>query len=371
MGALTTDYMVPTDLYYACLDGSWDRNGNNVFGEPTDGETGGEVDLLGEVYVGRAPVDTVAEVNIFVEKTVRYETQPHPRSTNALFMAEYLGPATIGAAQGWDMFVPMLPFFSKYQVSALDDRPFTVPQWTTAGAINALNASPHLALFNGHGAPDEMMRMFSTDVYTLTNRWPFLAYSVGCDAGAFDNDKFSPDCFGEELVKHDSHGAFAAILNSRLGWYDPDNEWRWSGEFQTEFFRELLVNDHTRLGVAQQLGKQAMISHVESGGLMTYRYCYFEITLFGDPHLPWQTPPAPLRLMVQLERADPAGAGAARVLQWPSVAGRWYSVDRASSPIGPFARLTNGLPATPPRNTFTDSAAGPAWFYRLGVTNSP
>jgi hypothetical protein len=572
MGSLATTSLVPTDLYYACLDGSWDKNGNSVFGEPTDGETGGEVDLLAEVYVGRAPVDTVAEVGIFVQKTLRYETEVHPHRTNVLFMAEYLGSTGSGPSQGWDMFVPLLPYFTNaYQIARLDDAPFTTPQWTKANAITALNASPHLALFNGHGDTDAMMRLYTEDVALLTNQWLFLTYSVGCNAGEFDNDIFSPDCIGEELVKQHSRGAFAAILNSRLGWYDPLNEWRWSGEFQIQFFREMLTNGNTRLGVANQLSKHDMVSQVETSGLMTYRWCYFEITLFGDPHVAWQTPPDFSQLVVssphggasppvgtnrysagslvtcavtnsplsggagqqyvctgwsgtgsvparggatqvnltlttnsqiawtwktqvwfaagvsgsgfvtasngwrdagtalavqatasnyyhfvswtgdvppgmesnaslnltmnqprtltavfaanltsqgtpewwlasygwtnQFEAAsladsdhdgmaawqeyvagtspvDPAsvlrltltreaGPGSGRVLRWPSVANRWYSVYRANSPNGAFAPLTNGMVATPPLNTFTDPAAGDARFYRVGVTNSP
>lgn len=288
MGALTSDYFVPCDLYYACLDGSWDHNNNNAFGEPDDGENGQEVDLLGEVYVGRAPVDTVGEVNIFVQKTLQYETQAHPNRDDILIMAEYLGTQGGVVTQGWDMFVPLTNSFSSFQITRLDDAPMTTPQWTYVDAIDALNQTPHLMLFNGHGDPDSMMRMFTEDLDFLTNPFPFLAYSVGCDAGAFDNDQFGTDSIGEELVKRNSAGAFAAILNSRLGWYDPQEAWKWSGEFQIKFFDHLLNQGQTRLGVANQLGKLDMVGQIETSGLMTYRYCYFEITLFGDPHVAWQ-----------------------------------------------------------------------------------
>jgi hypothetical protein len=372
-------------------------------------------------------------------------------------------------------------------------------------------------------------------------------------------------------VKQHSRGAFAAILNSRLGWYDPTNEWRWSGEFQIQFFRELLDNGNTRLGVANQLSKHDMIGQVETSGYMTYRWCYFEITLFGDPHLAWQTAPAQSQLVVTSEHvgasppagtnnypagsvvsctvtnsplsggvgtqyvctgwsgtgsvpgsgsttqvevtltsnsqiawawktqvwfaasisgngvvtpsngwrdlgsevaiqatpanyyhfagwtgdvpagselnptlnlamnqprtmaaafaenrtttgtpewwlasygwtnnfeaaalADtdndgmlawqeyvagtspldplsvlrvelplPGGAGSGKTLQWASVANRWYSIYTASTPGGVFTLLTNGIPATPPLNTFTDAAGGNARFYRVGVINTP
>ena len=43
------------DIYYACLDGDFDGDGDGRYGEPGDGPDGGEVDLYAELAVGRAP----------------------------------------------------------------------------------------------------------------------------------------------------------------------------------------------------------------------------------------------------------------------------------------------------------------------------
>lgn len=59
---------VPTDLYFATLDGDWDADADNVFGEVVD-----VVDLDPEVAVGRVPVSTVAEVEHYVAKAIVYE----------------------------------------------------------------------------------------------------------------------------------------------------------------------------------------------------------------------------------------------------------------------------------------------------------
>ncbi len=58
---------IPSDLYYACLDGTFDANGNGKDGEPED-----EPDLFADIYVGRAPVDSEQEVSNFVRKTLSY-----------------------------------------------------------------------------------------------------------------------------------------------------------------------------------------------------------------------------------------------------------------------------------------------------------
>ena len=203
-------------------------------------------------------------------------------------------------AQGRDMFAPLTNYFAGYAQARLDDFPFTTPQWSYLDAINELNRSPHLTLFAGHGDPGTVMGLIADDIDGLTNPWPSLIYSVSCDSGAFDNDNFFDpfDCVGEELVKRNSRAAFATILNSREGWYDAQTEWKWSGEFQIKFFEELLNKGNTRLGVANQFSKHALIPKVETTGLMTYRFCYFEITLFGDPHLALQVPPSEAQLAV-------------------------------------------------------------------------
>ncbi|GBF32025.1 hypothetical protein DCCM_0216 [Desulfocucumis palustris] len=65
-----SDYPSPiaADLYYACLNGDFDGNGNRIYGEPGDNP-----DLLAEVYVGRAPIDSHDEASNFVNKTINYE----------------------------------------------------------------------------------------------------------------------------------------------------------------------------------------------------------------------------------------------------------------------------------------------------------
>ena len=181
----------------------------------------------------------------------------------------------------------------------LDDRPFTTPQWTKTDALDALNRSPHLVILNGHGNDETLigvnypfLRSIETsDLDALTNAWPFLAYSVACNVGQFDNDQFSRDSVGEETIKRHSRGAFAAIFNSRVGWYDPQDETKYSGEFQHRFFENLLAHGNTNFGIANQLSKHDLLGHVETSGIMTYRWCYYEITLFGDPHVAWKMPP--------------------------------------------------------------------------------
>ena len=177
-----------------------------------------------------------------------------------------------------------------------------------------------------------MMRLQPGDLGALTNEDLFLAYSVSCQAGRFDNDPMSPDSIAEELVKRPRHGAFAAIFNARVGWFDPRQVWRYSGEYQARFFDQLLDRGQTNLGKACQLSKQDLLGQVESTGVMPYRWCYFQINLLGDPHTPVRLPPVALPAVPS--RANEAGtAGPPRAT--PAL---------ATEPRGPSPTNTNPSP---------------------------
>jgi hypothetical protein len=56
--------LIPSDFYYQCLDGGFNSDQDQDWGEHTDGKDlpggGPGVDLMAEVYVGRAPVENPA-----------------------------------------------------------------------------------------------------------------------------------------------------------------------------------------------------------------------------------------------------------------------------------------------------------------------
>jgi hypothetical protein len=65
---------------------------------------------------------------------------------------------------------------------------------------------------------------------------------------------------------------------------------------------------------------------------------------------------------------NPVVAGGGFVVSWQSVTGRTYSVLAATNLMTGFTALTNGLPATPTVNVYTDKVNGAGQkFYRVGV----
>ncbi len=73
---------IPTDLYYASLKGpeydlpglhDWDKNDNGYYGQYFDGVSLDGVDYAADIGLGRAPVESGAEAQTFVNKVLAYE----------------------------------------------------------------------------------------------------------------------------------------------------------------------------------------------------------------------------------------------------------------------------------------------------------
>ena len=63
----------------------------------------------------------------------------------------------------------------------------------------------------------------------------------------------------------------------------------------------------------------------------------------------------------------PPVGGASPSLQWTSVAGKTYTIHKASDLSSGFTILQDNIPATPPLNTYTDPVPGTAAFYVISV----
>lgn len=291
------DPTMPTDLYFACLDGSWNEDGDSIWGEFTDGIGGGEVDLLSEVYVGRAPVDTPTQAQNFVNKTIQYETTPPLNPKSAVWMGEYLWYGPNGEVYGSHSKDPIrdevMPV--DYNFTTLYEENGT---FSRQSVVASLNASPHVVNHLGHGDTDWAMYLTGSIVDGLTNAYPFLAYSQACYSGAFDLGG-SSDSVAEHFV-YDDHGAFAVVMNSRYGWGSSAGIPGFSHWFDYEFWEAIFpppagpdtdpAHFDNHLGGANHLSKELNLFRVETSGTdRVYRWIYFETNLLGDPETPFRS----------------------------------------------------------------------------------
>jgi hypothetical protein len=286
-----------SDLYYACLDGNYDSDGDSIFGEPTDGAGGADVDLFAEVYVGRAPVDSLEEVHNFVSKTMAYENSElsDPWPQKALMVGEKLDATPTWGGDFKDLIktgssangYTTKGFPSQFTVSTIYDRDWAGNNWPVLELVARINSNVKAINHLGHGNSDWLMKMSHELVSSLTNTQYFLAYTQACYVGAFDNKNFWDcttnewDCMAERLVT-DPHGAFAIIANSRYGSYWSANDGP-SEILDRGFWNAIFGEGIAEIGRANQVSKEDNI-----GGISYLRYTYLELNLLGDPAAKFQ-----------------------------------------------------------------------------------
>jgi hypothetical protein len=292
---------MPVDLYYACLDGPYNSDGDEKWGEPHDGENGSDVDLIADVYVGRACVDNAEEVDNFVQKTVEYLSLPAGETylSEATFAGEYLGDYGIASYAGTTLNQLIngssengvttvgIPA-SLYNIDRLYDElyPGFDPEdpwgtgWPKQEIINRINNGVHLINHDGHASYTYNMRMENSDVEALTNDHNFcFVYSQGCMSGGFDNPE-GADCIAEYFTVKNTHGAFAGIWNARYGWfwsYSTDGD---SQRYHRQFWDAVFGESIREIGRANHDSKEDNLFLIQRSCM---RWVYFETNLFGDP----------------------------------------------------------------------------------------
>lgn len=273
------DTRLPTDMYYASLDGPWNGDGDDLWGEPTDGVGGHDIDLVPEIYVGRAPVSNITEARNFVAKTLQYSNNAHPNAKTALLLGEKLDSITQGSVSNEIIRQQTIP--GDWRVITLYDTDSQA--WTTTQVIAQLNASPNLVHHLGHSNANYVARMTTPQVATLSNAFPYVMYSQGCDTGSFDTRDLA---IAEQHVVA-PRAAVAVVMNSRYGWYVPGNRPGGNHDYALAFFDSVFNEHKVRLGEALMDSKLDNLFRLAAGG--AYRWIHFTSTLFGDPHLAVQT----------------------------------------------------------------------------------
>ena len=286
------DQGIPCDLYYADLDGTWNDDGDDRWGEiEEDG-----IDMYSDVFVGRAPVSNSAEATTFVDKVLAYEGAPfqvwNDFQLKMLFLGEIMwdspDPYTDGGV-ALDMIddghVP--PRFAPITKLYQRDATLFVPT-----AINALNGGYGIVMHEGHSNIDKVsvgtgdLTIQHLDGLSNSERGG-LWYSVGCWSAAVDHDTF-----GEHWLLNDGGGGVAYVGNSRYGWGCPGYPGQCVSDlYSQEFFASLFSRDLVHAGVVHADAKHQFVGAAVENDYM--RYAMYELNLLGDPEMPvWTDTPS-------------------------------------------------------------------------------
>ncbi len=274
-----TEY-IPCDLYYSDLDGTWDGNGNNIFGEAGDG-----VDMYPDVYVGRVTASQSSSVDRFVSKFTNYSSNSSaPYLSNVLLGGFDLDGQTYGETTMDfydDNYIPpaMKPCHKVYDSHGGNHKTNT---------LRYQNSGPHVWIHEDHGQTNLLgvgsinhgwhLGLSDMNGLSNTNKYTVLV-TMACLVGAFD----ASDCVVEYFMNASNGGGVASMANSRYGWYNPGHN---PQRTLSALFMERIVSEMFSLpghGSLKDfaLGKATLVAEASSD--MAYRWCMYTCNLLGEP----------------------------------------------------------------------------------------
>jgi hypothetical protein len=293
-----------TDAYYSCLQGTWNADGDSLFGEqPEDG--GVEVP---ELRVGRAPVRTPEEAQAFVAKTIAaHAAIDRAAPLHALLAANIftLPPFTvIDKAVNAERLAAILETRPGTHAVRLylnsGAWPGSYPE-NAASVHDSLQAGFDLAMLDGEGGtglfqagsyPADLLN--DTQFAALSNPAPGIAFFIS----AFTNTP-GPTSVGRGMIL--APGGAAAVLGTT------DAQFLSIGESVAESFTRAVIDLHAEtVGDAWAIAAAPLFPGSESPRLST-----LGLVLFGDPRLPMPgsaEPAVPSRLSLVESSSVPGEA---------------------------------------------------------------
>jgi hypothetical protein len=283
------DNYIPTDLYYSDIASSeypssnqhdWDADGNKVYGEQYPGSLD-EVNGIPDLYVGRAPVETPEEADIFVSKIIRYEKFqdedgfliPKDFAVSVLLGAQNwfgddpnaLDPAAAGKEDIKSAFIAFDPnrwkFTRRYQDFQNAPSGSDLAQASHDEILNGIKNGNNVVSLSSHGDSGYLCYLTTNDLDDVANI-PSLFYGNACSTNKFDVQ--SPSEALSEWSVLDPHGGAVAYLgNSRFGWVG-DNY------IEKKYWDKLLDSDR----IGEMLNQSKIISH---------DWGKYSLNLMGDP----------------------------------------------------------------------------------------
>ena len=293
--ASTTFYTgdpLPTDLYFACLDGSWNGDGDSRWGEGSAGpDPGDAADLVPELAVGRAPVRTPAEAARVVLRTIQYERFPAgDYEESRLFAANVLFPAnwTPGnsiSLDGAQYVEDLLPMFAAHgqHVARLYQNHLD-PAWQP-GALPLTRAALRDSLNRGYGfasviGGDGAGRIKAGDGYLeLADAMALANAARTFPLWLMGSQSCNPDSesIAEAFLKAPGGGAVVCLGSGHYSF--PTAERAYFDRFQR------LVHDsaEVRAGRTLNLARAPYVAY--SGFDNVNRWVQMSLQMLGDPEL--------------------------------------------------------------------------------------
>jgi len=283
---------IPTDLYYSCLDGNWNADGDENLAEPLINayDLGDAADMVPEIYLGRAPASTTTEAAIFIDKVMAYERDGvGDHYGNILFLSEVLFPSDFSPGDSIDedgaIFSEAIIDSTLAGTSLTPFRLYeNYSMWPgssaeTYGSVMSALQSGGYGIVNhiGHGFFYNMsvgaVSLTLSDASDLNNSPHFfLLYGMNCASAAFDYNSIQ-----ERFLVNPYGGAVFTLGSARASF--PGT----ATEYQKEFYEVLL---HEPAYLAGEVINQSRLPFTANTLQNTLeRWTHLNYVILGDPSL--------------------------------------------------------------------------------------
>lgn len=297
-GGNQEDGNIPADLYYAALDGTWNDDNDNRWGEI------GEDDLLPEIGVGRMCFSNQSELDNMLHKAMTYQSDPVLGEFRDVIMAGehlYDEPYLSNGSQYLELLIGIHHDNGYTTTGIPEDYNFTrlyeeEGTWSGTNLRNAINQGTQYVHHDGHANTNYVAGWTNGDITNsnfsgangVDHNYTFF-HTSGCICG-----DFSSDCILERMTKI-ANFAVATFGNSRYGWF---NEGQTEGPAihlhrETE---DAYFFDHIPYGgMALREGKIATAPWVNAPGQWeegALRWNFYDLNMMGDVAVsPWHDEP--------------------------------------------------------------------------------
>jgi len=257
----------PSDQYYSDYDDDWTH----------------------EVFVGRIPAGSSNSVTTFVNKVLKYETDP-PRTSyplDVLLVGMDLDAST-PEEELKESIASYIP--ARFNINKVYDSDATNHKTAVISALNAgqnlVNHADHSNFtVMGTGDFNHSWYLIQTDVNNLTNdNQMSIIVSTGCDPNGMD----AADCIAETFVESNPYQAGVAFNgNTRSGWYSPGEPISLSSILDMQWWAALFIRNKYNLGQTLVDSKHNFYTSTN-----IQKQCEWVFNLLGEPEMPiWTDEP--------------------------------------------------------------------------------
>ncbi len=288
--SLEEDMTIPTDLFYASLEGQldWNADGDNLIGETTD-----NVNYISNISIGRLSINRKVQATSVINKILGYEKNPPQNNKMLLCGVELFNTNDIGSdaqRKGENWFESFIneAYCTKYRFydTATDFEGGDSYQVNLANFQAQLNQSYHYIHMFTHGYDyycnlENGGSLWADDAYSLQNPSYTILATIACLTNAFDNQDV---CLGEGFIRGPNNGIVAYLGASREGLISASAATLGPSENYNGYFYQNLINFNNKLGDALSKAKNTMAGFCSSSN--SNRWIHYALNLLGDPELP-------------------------------------------------------------------------------------